>query len=46
MPLPAVKMGPGDSARSHRADEFVRVEEIESGIKGYIHFIQNLNLKK
>lgn len=46
VPLPAVKMGPGDSARSHRADEFVKVEEIESGIKGYIHFIQNLNLKK
>lgn len=38
----AVKMGPGDSARSHRKDEFVFVEEIRSGIETYIEFINNL----
>ena len=39
---PAIKMGPGDSSRSHRADEFVLVEEIKEGISGYINFINNL----
>ena len=38
----AVKMGPGDSSRSHRKDEFVYVKEVEDGIKTYIEFIQNL----
>ena len=38
----AVKMGPGDSARSHRKDEFVFVEEIRNGIETYIEFINNL----
>ncbi len=33
-------MGPGDSARSHKADEFVLVSEIEDGIRGYINFIK------
>ena len=38
----AIKMGPGDSARSHRKDEFVFVEEIRNGIETYIEFINNL----
>ena len=38
----AVKMGPGDSARSHKKDEYVTVDEISSGIKGYIDFISKL----
>jgi acetylornithine deacetylase len=38
----ALKMGPGDSARSHRKDEFVFVEEIRNGIETYIEFIKNL----
>jgi acetylornithine deacetylase len=36
IPAPSVKLGPGRSERSHTADEFVYVEEIESGIKTYI----------
>lgn len=36
MPFPALKMGPGDSARSHSADEFIYLEEIEKGINDYI----------
>lgn len=36
----AVKMGPGDSARSHRKNEFVFTEEIEKGIERYIEFIK------
>ena len=38
----AIKMGPGDSARSHRKDEFVTVKEIKDGVDTYIDFIGNL----
>ena len=41
---PAVKMGPGESERSHRPDEFVLIEEIEQGIEGYIRFINEFSL--
>lgn len=36
IPVPSIKMGPGDSARSHSADEFIHVKEIEEGIDSYI----------
>lgn len=39
---PAVKMGPGESARSHQADEFVLIDELDEGINGYIAFITQL----
>ncbi len=35
----AIKMGPGDSRRSHQADEYIKVSEIEDGIEKYIRFI-------
>lgn len=38
----AVKMGPGDSLRSHKKDEYVLVSEIEDGIRKYIEFIERL----
>lgn len=40
MPFPALKCGPGDSARSHTADEFIGVAEVEKGIEFYIQLIQ------
>lgn len=40
MPFPALKTGPGDSARSHTADEFIYLEEIREGIEGYIELLQ------
>ena len=40
MPWKAVKIGPGDSARSHSADEFIYVAEIEKGIALYIQLIE------
>ncbi|MGM0946292.1 MAG: M20 family metallo-hydrolase [Bacteroidota bacterium] len=40
IPYPSVKIGPGDSARSHSADEFIFVEEIKSGLIGYISIIE------
>lgn len=42
MPFPALKMGPGDSARSHSADEFIYLEEIEKGIKDYIEILKKI----
>ena len=43
LPCDAIKMGPGDSARSHRADEYIRTAEIEAAITQYINFIENLS---
>ena len=42
MPFPALKIGPGDSARSHTADEFIFVDEIRQGIDIYIKLLQQL----
>jgi acetylornithine deacetylase len=42
MPFPALKMGPGDSARSHTVDEFVYLDEIKDGIEQYIQLISNV----
>ncbi|MBN7812081.1 M20/M25/M40 family metallo-hydrolase [Algoriphagus sp. H41] len=39
IPWPSVKIGPGDSARSHTADEFIFLEEIKNGIQGYISIV-------
>jgi acetylornithine deacetylase len=40
MPFPALKTGPGNSARSHTADEYIYLEEIAAGIKGYIDLLK------
>jgi len=42
IPAPSIKMGPGDSARSHSADEFIFVREIEQGIRDYVQIIELL----
>ncbi|HEX9509124.1 MAG TPA: M20 family metallo-hydrolase [Puia sp.] len=39
MPFPTLKTGPGDSARSHTADEYIYLEEIKEGIESYIQLI-------
>lgn len=44
MPWPSVKMGPGDSARSHTADEFIYINEIEDGIDTYINILDQILL--
>ncbi len=36
----ALKMGPGDSSRSHKADEYILVSEIEEAVAKYIEFIE------
>ena len=40
----SVKMGPGDSARSHTADEFIYISEIFAGIEKYIELLEELKL--
>ena len=42
MPFPSLKMGPGESARSHTADEFVRIDEIDRAISIYEKYIEQL----
>jgi acetylornithine deacetylase len=42
IPVQSIKMGPGDSARSHSADEFIYLNEIREGIDTYIRLIENL----
>ncbi|RAI91358.1 M20 family metallo-hydrolase [Algoriphagus yeomjeoni] len=39
IPYPSVKIGPGDSARSHSADEYIYLNEIQKGIEGYIKIL-------
>jgi acetylornithine deacetylase len=40
--IPSLKVGPGDSARSHTADEFVYVAEIKEGIELYIQMLSQI----
>ncbi len=42
MPFATLKMGPGDSARSHTADEFIYLDEIKEGITTYIQLVSQL----
>lgn len=42
MPFPALKMGPGDSARSHTADEYIYTGEIKEGIGLYIQLLNKV----
>lgn len=42
MPFPSLKMGPGDSARSHTADEYIYVDEIKNGIELYIQLLNQI----
>jgi len=44
MAFPSVKMGPGDSARSHTADEYILKSEIAAGIERYIQLLEGLQL--
>ena len=42
MPFSTLKMGPGDSARSHTADEYIFIDEIKEGIQTYIQLVNEL----
>jgi acetylornithine deacetylase/succinyl-diaminopimelate desuccinylase-like protein len=42
IPATSIKMGPGDSARSHTADEFIYLDEIRQGIDSYINLLEEI----
>ena len=42
MPFQTLKMGPGDCASSHTADEFIYLDEIKNGIDLYIQLLNQL----
>jgi len=45
MPFETLKMGPGESARSHITDEFILVSEIRAGIRDYIELLTNFSFQ-
>lgn len=42
MPFPSLKMGPGQSSRSHTADEYIEISEIKDAISTYITLLRGL----
>ncbi|MCH5229558.1 MAG: M20/M25/M40 family metallo-hydrolase [Muribaculaceae bacterium] len=40
--IPSIKIGPGKSERSHTADEFIKLEEIQQGLETYARFLDHL----
>ncbi len=44
MPFPSFKLGPGNSSRSHSADEYIKISEIEQAISTYISLLDGLTL--
>lgn len=41
---PSFKMGPGESARSHTADEYVTLEELEQAVPIYLKLLDGLTI--
>jgi len=41
MPFPSLKLGPGESSRSHSADEFIKISEIDYAIRTYVELLEN-----
>ena len=46
MPFPSLKIGPGESARSHTADEYIEKSEIRDAIQTYVTLLDGLAIKK
>lgn len=44
MPFPTLKMGPGDSARSHTANEYIHLSEIREAIELYVKLLDGLRV--
>jgi acetylornithine deacetylase len=42
MPFPSMKMGPGKSSRSHTANEFIYVQEIDEAIGFFIQLLESI----
>ncbi len=46
MPFTTLKLGAGDSSRSHTADEYIYLHEIEQAIKVYYSLLDGLKIEK
>lgn len=44
MPFPSVKMGPGDTHRSHTPNEYIYIHELLEGIQGYYRMLNGLEI--
>lgn len=44
MPFPSFKLGPGESSRSHSADEFIMINEIGNAIDTYIRLLDGAGI--
>ena len=44
MPFPSLKLGPGESSRSHSADEYICISEIRDAISTYAALLSGLQL--
>lgn len=44
MHFPSLKLGPGESARSHSADEYIEISEIDGAIKTYVSLLNGISL--
>ncbi len=44
IPFPSVKIGPGDSARSHTANEYILISELDEGFRIYVELLTNLEI--
>lgn len=44
MPFPSFKLGPGESARSHSANEYIRIDEIDNAIRTYISLLDGTDI--
>jgi len=44
IPYPSIKIGPGNSARSHTSDEYILISELEEGFRIYVELLSGLQL--
>ena len=44
IPYPSIKIGPGDSARSHTTDEYILISELEEGFRIYVDLLNDLRI--
>lgn len=44
MPFPSFKLGPGESSRSHSADEYICINEIDKAIRTYIDLLDGADI--
>ncbi len=44
LPYPSFKMGPGDSARSHTADEYIKLGEIEEAVEIFVNLLDGMKI--